>query len=90
MLASPYVQSAIAELLEPIGSRANDPEFRDSLDRMIATYTKTRAAAAEITTTMITMAAGAAVLKQMTPGAMRLGRHWRASLPMTRPSPPFH
>ena len=73
MLASPYVQSAIAEVLEAIGSRGSDREFRDSLERMIATYTETRAAAAEITTTMITMATGAAVLKQMTPGAMVLG-----------------
>jgi hypothetical protein len=73
VLASPYVQSALAELLEAIRSRAGDLDFRDSLERMIATYTETRAAAAEITTTMITMATGAAVLKQVTPGAMVLG-----------------
>ena len=73
VLASPYVQSAFAELLDAIRLRGGDRDFRDSLEHMIATYTETRAAAAEITTTMITMAAGAAVLKQMTPGAMVLG-----------------
>ena len=73
VLASPYVQSAVAELLDAIGSRGSDLEFRDSLERMIATYTETRTAAAEITTTMLTMATGATVLKQMTPGAMVLG-----------------
>lgn len=73
VLASASVQSALAELLEAVGARASDPGFRDSLERMIATYTETRAAAAEITTTMITMATGAAVMKQITPGAMVLG-----------------
>jgi hypothetical protein len=73
VLAAPYVQSAVAGLLETVGARASDLEFRDRLERMIATYTETRAAAAEITTTMITMATGAAMLKQMTPGAMVLG-----------------
>jgi len=73
VLASPSVQSALAEVLGSFGSRASDEEFRGSLERVIATYTETRAAAAEITTTMITAAAGAAVLKQITPGAMVLG-----------------
>jgi hypothetical protein len=73
VLASPSVQAAVAELLEAVGARASDPGFRDSLERTIATYTETRAAAAEITTTMMTMAAGAAVMKQITPGAMVLG-----------------
>ena len=40
---------------------------------MVATYTDTRAAVAEITTTLITLGAGAAALKQVTPGAMVLG-----------------
>jgi hypothetical protein len=52
VLAAPYVQSAVAGLLETVGARASDLEFRDRLERMIATYTETRAAAAEITTTM--------------------------------------
>jgi hypothetical protein len=73
VLASPYVQTALAELFESLRARAGDLEFRDSLERMIATYTETRSAAAEITTATITIAAGAAVMKQITLGAIVLG-----------------
>jgi hypothetical protein len=73
VLASPSVQSALTEVLGSFGLLASDLQFRDSLERMIATYTETRTAASEITTTMISMATGAAVLKQITPGAMVLG-----------------
>ena len=73
ILASPRVRSALAETFEAVSHRADYPEFREQLERMVATYTETRAAAAEITAAMITMAAGAATLKQLTPGAMVLG-----------------
>lgn len=73
VLASPSVQAAFAALPGTVGARLNDPEFRDSLKRMMTTYAETRAAAAEITTTMAAVAAGVAVLKQITPGAMVLG-----------------
>jgi Family of unknown function (DUF6635) len=73
ILASPQVQSVLTEPLEAIGRRADHPTFRNQLEQMVATYTDTRAAAAEITSTLITMAAGAAALKQVTPGAMVLG-----------------
>ena len=73
ILASPQVQSVLTETLEAIGHRADHPMFRKQLEQMVVTYTNTRAAAAEITSTLITMAAGAAALKQVTPGAMVLG-----------------
>jgi hypothetical protein len=73
ILASRDVRSALAETLEVVSLRTDHPEFRERLERMVATYTETRAAAAEITAAMITMAAGAATLKQLTPGAMVLG-----------------
>jgi hypothetical protein len=73
ILASPQVQSVLTETLEAIGHRADHPMFRKQLEQMVTTYTDTRAAAAEVTTTLITMAAGAAALKQVTPGAMVLG-----------------
>jgi hypothetical protein len=62
----------LTETLEAISHRADHPIFRKQLEQMVATYTDTRAAAAEITSTLITMAAGAAALKQVTPGAMVL------------------
>src|SRR5207247_6999792 len=38
-----------------IGRRADHPMFRKQLEQMVATYTDTRAAAAEITTRLITL-----------------------------------
>jgi len=73
ILASPVIQSVLTETFEAIGRRADHPMFRKQLEQTVATYTDTRAAAAEITTTLITLGAGAAALKQVTPGAMVLG-----------------
>jgi hypothetical protein len=73
ILKIPSVQSMLAETFAAMGQRAADPEFQKNLERMVATYTETRAAAAEITTAMITFAAGATALKQVTPGALVLG-----------------
>ena len=73
ILASPDIQAVLTETFEAIGHRADHPMFRKQLEQMVATYTDTRAAVAEITTTLITLGAGAAALKQVTPGAMVLG-----------------
>jgi hypothetical protein len=73
ILASPQIQAVLTETLEAIGQQAEHATFRKQLEQMVAKYTETRAAAAEITSTLITMAAGAATLKQLTPGAMVLG-----------------
>jgi hypothetical protein len=73
ILASPALQAVLDQTAEAAGSYADDAGFHDRLERMVAAYAETRAAAAEITTTMMTMAAGAALLKQFTPGAMVLG-----------------
>ena len=73
ILDSPHVQSALTEAFEAIGRRGDHPAFRKQLEQTVATYKETRAAAAEITTTLITLGAGAAALKQVTPGAMVLG-----------------
>jgi len=50
-----------------------DLDFRKHLADSVARYTETRAASAEIATTLMTFGAGAAALKQITPGAMVLG-----------------
>src|SRR6266567_3091692 len=73
ILGSPQIQSVLTETLETIGHRTDYANLRKQLEQMVATYTETRAAAAEITTALITMAAGAAAFKQVTPGAMVLG-----------------
>lgn len=73
ILASQSVQAAVQEVLERIGRRGDDPRFRMRLEEALGTYTGTRAAAAEITTTLIALGAGALTLKQATPGALALG-----------------
>ena len=52
---------------------AADPAFRTRLESALAEYTGTRAAAAEITTGLVTLATGAVAFKQATPGAIALG-----------------
>jgi hypothetical protein len=73
ILAAPEIQAALSEAGEAIARRRDDPAFRSQLEQMMAAYTGTRAAAAEITTALITLGSGAAALKQVTPGAMVLG-----------------
>jgi hypothetical protein len=69
ILAHPRVQAILVEA----GSRAADPAFRARLESALAEYTGTRAAAAEITTGLVTLATGAVAFKQATPGAIALG-----------------
>jgi hypothetical protein len=73
ILSAQPVQDAVQEVADSIGSRADDPQFRTRLEEALATYTGTRAAAAEITTTLIALGAGALTVKQVTPGALALG-----------------
>ena len=73
VLSSPSVQAAVQTVADSIGERAHDSEFRTQLEEALATYTGTRAAAAEITTTLIALGAGALTVKQATPGALALG-----------------
>ena len=73
ILSTPELRNAVTETLEAIGRRGDDPEFRQRLEEAMATYTGTRAAAAEITTALITLGAGAVAVKQATPGMISLG-----------------
>jgi hypothetical protein len=73
ILSSPHLETVLSETSDAIGRRGDDPALRKQLEQAMATYTGTRAAAAEITTTLITLGAGAAAMKQLTPGAVVLG-----------------
>jgi hypothetical protein len=73
ILSSPHLQTVFGEIFDAIGRRADDLALRAQLERAVATYTGTRAAAAEITTTLITLGTGVAALKRLTPGAIVLG-----------------
>ena len=79
ILSSPPVRAAVQQVADSIGHRADDPQFRARLEEALATYTGTRAAAAEITTTLIALGAGALTVKQATPEPWRLVRCWPRS-----------
>ncbi len=73
ILDDPRLVGLAEERLRAIGRRADDSAFRARLIETLATYGATRAAAAEITTSLLTLSSGALVLKQLTPGAVTLG-----------------
>lgn len=73
VLASPQVQERLGDALAAIGAHAGDEAFRRRLEREMATYTGTRAAAADISTALITLGAGALAVQQATPGMLSLG-----------------
>ncbi len=73
ILDDPGVTEAAAALLAPLGGRGEDKAFRGRLTEAMASYATTRAAAAEITTSLLTLGTGALVVKQLTPGAVSLG-----------------
>ena len=73
ILNDPQLTGLAAERLCAIGRRADDPAFHARLMEAVSTYGATRAAAAEITTSLLTLSSGALVLKQLTPGAVTLG-----------------
>lgn len=73
IFADPRIEAVSAALVEALGGRADDPAFRGELERKLTVYAGTRAAAAEITTAMLSLAAGAAAFKQVTPGVISLG-----------------
>lgn len=73
ILATPRMQALLVEAGQAAAAHQDDPAFRERLDAAIATYTGTRAAAAEITTALIALGTGAAAFKTATPGAIALG-----------------
>ncbi|HEX3350562.1 MAG TPA: DUF6635 family protein [Acetobacteraceae bacterium] len=73
ILGSPLVEAAVAHALAEIGRRGGDPAFREQLQHAMGEYAVSRAAAAEITTGLLTLSSGAIALHKLTPGAATLG-----------------
>ena len=73
VFADPRIETASRVVLQAIGQQADDPDFRRDLERMLAVYTGSRDAAAEITIAIVGAAVGAMAFKQMTPGVLSLG-----------------
>ena len=73
ILGEPIVAEAVEGALREIGRHGGDPVFRERLHHAMTVYGITRNAAAEITTGLLNLGAGAVALNKLTPGAMSLG-----------------
>jgi hypothetical protein len=73
ILADPALAATIRQALESVGRRGDDPDFRDRLTRALTSYAGSRAAAAEIATSLVTLGTGALALNKVTPGVVTLG-----------------
>ena len=73
ILDDPALGAAIAAALSELGHHGEDPAFRARLEHAMTEYAATRAAAAEITTGLLTLSAGAIAFNKLTPGAATLG-----------------
>jgi len=72
ILDDPRLQTLARELLRAVAMRGEDGTFRAQLEQAMTTYTATRAAAAEIATSLATLGSGALAVKQLTPGVATL------------------
>jgi hypothetical protein len=73
ILAEPAITQPMAAALIEIGRHGNDPSFRARLNHAVGEYNVTRLAAAEITTGLLNLGAGALALNKLTPGAASFG-----------------
>jgi hypothetical protein len=73
ILGEPAVTQAVEGALREIGRHGEDPVFRERLHHAMTEYGITRNAAAEITTGLLNLGAGALTLNKLTPGAVSLG-----------------
>ena len=73
VFGDPRIETAGREVLERVGRRTTDVDFRRDLEDKLAVYTGSRSAASELTTATISIAVGAAAFKQLTPGVVSLG-----------------
>jgi len=80
ILADPRLIATLRPMLAAIGVAGRDPALRSRIDAAIAGYATTRTAAAEITTSLLSLGTGAAALSKLTPGAMTLGPALAATL----------
>jgi hypothetical protein len=80
ILSDPRVAAALTPALETLGSRGDDPALRRRLEDAMTEYARTRTAATEITTALLSLSAGALALRKLTPGALTLGPSLAAAI----------
>ncbi len=80
IIAEPQLIAALRPMLAAIEAAGSDPALRARIEGAVAGYAGTRIAAAEITTSLLSLGTGAAALSKLTPGAITLGPALAASL----------
>ncbi|HBK07090.1 MAG TPA: hypothetical protein DDZ81_14785 [Acetobacteraceae bacterium] len=80
ILSDPRVVAALTPALEALGTTGDDPALRQRLEAAMTEYGRTRAAATEITTALLSLSAGALALRKLTPGALTLGPSLAAAI----------
>ncbi|MEQ8964302.1 MAG: hypothetical protein RID91_00635 [Azospirillaceae bacterium] len=73
LFADPALAEPMAEALQAVGRRADDPAFRAWLTDTMTAYASTRTAAADIANVLVSAGVGALAFKQLTPGMISLG-----------------
>ena len=73
MFADPRLHRALGEPLAEIARHAEDPDVRRRIEETLATYTGTRAAAADLVDAMMSTGVGYAAAHQITPSVWTLG-----------------
>ena len=73
ILAQPVLRQALDEALRELGRHSEDAAFRERLNAALEHYGMARSAAAEITTGLLNLGAGAVAFNKLTPGAASLG-----------------
>lgn len=73
ILTHPTISQLLIPELLRLDELAQRQNFRQRLESYLLTYTSNRAAAADLSSSLLGLAAGAAAFKQLTPGAMAIG-----------------
>ena len=73
ILAHPTISQLLIPDLLRLDELAQHRDFRRRLEDYLLTYTSNRAAAADLSGSLLSLAAGAATFKQFTPGTMAIG-----------------
>jgi hypothetical protein len=73
ILAHPTISQLLIPELLRLDELAQRENFRRRLDDYLITYTSNRTAAADLSSSLLSLAAGVAAFKQLTPGAMAIG-----------------
>lgn len=80
ILADPQLEVALRPSVDALHAHKADPALRRRLEHALLRYSGSRAAAAEIATSLLNLGTGAATVHRLTPGALSLGPALAASL----------